>query len=490
VKIPLNRLLFVVPLLLACAVLSPTPAPTELPPVTQFPNATPTPPAGVPTETLPAPTAAVEPTALVDGVAPAEGAAMQALANAQGIPLDQITLVSTEAVDWPNGCLGVEQPGVACTEAIVPGFRIILAAGDQEYEYHTNQDGSLVVAAVREFAALRLVVRGEDGSLKLLDTGYALLDQALLNQGLMPLGGAVGETAYVLNLAANLPEIVRLDEGGTQPIAVSETPSYALAVWPGTGSAPARLAFSISPTFDNPQTKIFSAAPDGSDIVQVLIDTQTQGTPPFQFLAQRWSLDGQSLYFSREPYGIGGYIPFNGASSLFRYDFATDSVTQLVPFELAVNMLCLGDFDLRYQRAVGNCTDLAAITVYDVSGTGPDTTITPPAEAEGFDLLGTAHLSPEGGRVAFALARGDPENEQGAIAVSDGLSGAARLVLTSDPGSYYTLAGWLDDSTLLLQQQTVVCADVCPPSLWTVGVDGSSLTKLADGTFVAFAPGP
>ena len=488
-KILLNRLLFVVPLLLACAVLSPTPAPTELPPVTQLPNATPTSPAGAPTETLPAPTEAAEPTAAVDGVSPAEGAAMLSLANAQGLPLEQITLVSTEAVDWPNGCLGVEQPDVACTEAIVPGFRILLAAGGQEYEYHTNQDGSQVVAAVREFAALRLVVRGEDGSLKLLDTGYALLDQALLNQGLMPLGGAVGDTAYLVNLAAYPLEVIRLDESGTQPIAVSELPSYALAVWPGTGSAPARLAFSTSPTFDNPQTKVFSAALDGSDLIQVLIDTQTQGSPPFQFMPQRWSLDGQALYFSREPYGIGGYIPFNGASSLFRYDFATDSVTQLVAFDLAANMLCLGDLDLRYRRAVGNCTSPAVITVYDVSGTGPDTTITPPAEAGEFGLLGTAHLSPEGGRVAFALARGDPENEQGAIAVADSLSGAARLVLTSEPGAYYTLAGWLDDSTLLLQQQTMICADVCPPSLWTVGVDGSSLTKLADGTFVAFAPG-
>ncbi len=487
-KIPLNRLLFVVPLLLACAVLSPTPPPT-LPPVTQLPNATATPPPVAPTSTLPAPTEAIEPTAPVEGVSPAEGAAMLALANAQGFPLDQITLVSTEAVDWPNGCLGVEQPDVACTEAIVPGFRIILAAGGQEFEYHTNQDGTQVAAAVREFASLRLVVRGEDGSLKLLDTGYALLDQGLLNQGLMPLGGAVGDTTYVLNLNAYPLEILRLDESGPQPVAVSETPSYALAVWPGTGSAPARLAFSTSPTFDNPQTKIFSLAPDGSDLVQVLIDTQTQGSPPFHFMAQRWSLDGQALYFSREPYGIGGYIPFNGASSLFRYDFATDSVTPLVPFDLAANMLCLGDLDLRYQRAVGNCDDRTVITVYDLTGNGPDTTITPPAEAAEFGLLGSAHLSPEGGRVAFALARGNPEGEQGAIALADSLSGAARLVLTSEPGSYYTLAGWLDDSTLLVQQQTMTCADVCPASLWTVGVDGSSLTKLSDGTFVAFAPG-
>ncbi|MEK7312632.1 MAG: hypothetical protein AAB382_11725, partial [Chloroflexota bacterium] len=61
-----------------------------------------------------------------------------------GISIAQIRLVTTEAVDWPDGCLGIQEPGVACTMAIVPGFRIVLEAQGRQYEYRTNQDGSIV----------------------------------------------------------------------------------------------------------------------------------------------------------------------------------------------------------------------------------------------------------------------------------------------------------------------------------------------------------
>jgi hypothetical protein len=64
-----------------------------------------------------------------------------------GISIDQVKVVSVEAVDWPNGCLGVQRIGVMCTQQIVPGFRIILEANGQQYEYHTNGSGSEIVPA-------------------------------------------------------------------------------------------------------------------------------------------------------------------------------------------------------------------------------------------------------------------------------------------------------------------------------------------------------
>ena len=60
----------------------------------------------------------------------------------------------------------------------------------------------------------------------------------------------------------------------------------------------------------------------------------------------------------------------------------------------------------------------------------------------------------------------------------------AKLVFAGDAGSYYTVQGWLDDQTLLVQSNSIVCNPTCGNQLFTVGVDGSNLTKVADGSFL------
>ena len=62
--------------------------------------------------------------------------------------------------------------------------------------------------------------------------------------------------------------------------------------------------------------------------------------------------------------------------------------------------------------------------------------------------------------------------------------GASHLVATSQAGQYFTVAAWLNNSTLLLQSNGLNCNPACTSALWAVGVDGSNLTKVADGTFV------
>ena len=78
---------------------------------------------------------------------PAELAALTHLSETLNLPTDQIILVSTEPETWPDGCLGVDRPGMMCTQALVEGYRIILEAGGVEYELRTNESGSLVVIA-------------------------------------------------------------------------------------------------------------------------------------------------------------------------------------------------------------------------------------------------------------------------------------------------------------------------------------------------------
>ncbi len=78
---------------------------------------------------------------------PAEQAAVARLASILNLPPEEISVVSTEAVEWPDGCLGIQRPGMMCTQAIVPGYRIILKAGGEQFEFRTNESGSQVVQA-------------------------------------------------------------------------------------------------------------------------------------------------------------------------------------------------------------------------------------------------------------------------------------------------------------------------------------------------------
>ena len=75
----------------------------------------------------------------------AQRAALEALAQSLGVPADQVRLVSSEAVTWPNGCMGVPRMGVLCTQAQVPGFKLVFSVNGKQYEYHTNLDGTIVV---------------------------------------------------------------------------------------------------------------------------------------------------------------------------------------------------------------------------------------------------------------------------------------------------------------------------------------------------------
>ena len=45
---------------------------------------------------------------------------------------------------WSDGCLGVHEPDIACTTALVEGFALWLSDGDVAYRYHTDATGTVV----------------------------------------------------------------------------------------------------------------------------------------------------------------------------------------------------------------------------------------------------------------------------------------------------------------------------------------------------------
>ena len=56
-----------------------------------------------------------------------------------------VEVVSTQQVTWPDGSLGCPVPGMQYTQALVPGYRVILRAGGQAFDYHAAANGHLVL---------------------------------------------------------------------------------------------------------------------------------------------------------------------------------------------------------------------------------------------------------------------------------------------------------------------------------------------------------
>lgn len=52
--------------------------------------------------------------------------------------------VTVEAVTWSDGSLGCPSPGFMYTQALVPGWRLVVSDGSRELVYHASRRGSWV----------------------------------------------------------------------------------------------------------------------------------------------------------------------------------------------------------------------------------------------------------------------------------------------------------------------------------------------------------
>ena len=72
-------------------------------------------------------------------------AAKSTLAEQLQLGIDAIQWMDIQQVQWPDGCLGVQEPRIMCAMHVVDGYRITLSANDQKYEVRSNLDGSQTV---------------------------------------------------------------------------------------------------------------------------------------------------------------------------------------------------------------------------------------------------------------------------------------------------------------------------------------------------------
>jgi len=124
---------------------------TVLSPTTSTPAVAPTTTATSPSTSPPSSTTSVEPTPETETTMPdplpdeiADSSLVQSaiadLRTRLDDPTAEITIVSVEEVDWPDGSIGCPQPGMVYTQAVINGTKIVLSYDGINYDYH--QGGS------------------------------------------------------------------------------------------------------------------------------------------------------------------------------------------------------------------------------------------------------------------------------------------------------------------------------------------------------------
>ena len=71
-------------------------------------------------------------------------AVRQDLARRTGIAPGKLRISQFSRQDWPDGCLGIAEPDQMCTQALVPGWRVVVSDGRKTWVYRTNINGSIV----------------------------------------------------------------------------------------------------------------------------------------------------------------------------------------------------------------------------------------------------------------------------------------------------------------------------------------------------------
>jgi hypothetical protein len=67
---------------------------------------------------------------------------------ADGVALDALSVRIAEQVTWPDGAIGCPEPGGMYTQALVPGYRIVIDTPDGEVAFHGETGGLPVRCAM------------------------------------------------------------------------------------------------------------------------------------------------------------------------------------------------------------------------------------------------------------------------------------------------------------------------------------------------------
>lgn len=121
-------------------------APTAAGTTSSSPEVTPV-PSPVPSRFIPRvslPPAPVDPAAVPGAIV---AAVLADASGRTGVAAAAITFLRAEATTWPSGALGCPEPGQMYTEALVPGYWLVVEAGGQRLDYRATESGAFKLCA-------------------------------------------------------------------------------------------------------------------------------------------------------------------------------------------------------------------------------------------------------------------------------------------------------------------------------------------------------
>jgi len=57
----------------------------------------------------------------------------------------EIKIKRVSPKEWPDACLGVNEPNKFCAEVITPGYEIVLEAEEKEFIYRSDENGDILI---------------------------------------------------------------------------------------------------------------------------------------------------------------------------------------------------------------------------------------------------------------------------------------------------------------------------------------------------------
>ena len=195
-------------------------------------------------------------------------------------------------------------------------------------------------------------------------------------------------------------------------------------------------------------SQLWIANIDGSDSqVAVQSDPANGLAEYFALEAVRW-MDGGDLIYAWQVTGIGGYILFFGWSSFYRYSPADGASTPLVPATEDDSGPCWYGLSPDGAFAAGGCGP-DGMGERDLSSGSEITFPVVPDQGQ----QGAADYSPSGARMAYAVARGNPEDERGQVLVRRNRGEDPAAIASLSPG-YFERILWVDEDRMVAGYST------------------------------------
>jgi hypothetical protein len=228
-----------------------------------------------------------------------------------------------------------------------------------------------------------------------------------------------------------------------------------------------------------PVSQLWMAAIDGSGATLVAESSPDDDIAEWFILEPvTWLPDG-SLVYAWQITGIGGYILFFGWSSLYQYDPATATTTPLAALQSEGAAPCWNAVTPDAAYILGACGGSAQMVEKQIASGA--STLFPMLPDQG--QAGAGAYSPSGERLAYGIARGNPDDEAGQV-VAVAPRGSAPASIASEAPGYFHRILWIDEARMAAEASGI---DVQQTQVDLVGLDGTR-TTIGEGQLIGLMP--